>query len=193
MNKPKTRAALLGIVCLFTFAFTGCSAIAPPYQVSVSNQQQLQSAPAGLKMQVGEAKANDKLGAKGGSLSARTTSVSSPYADSWVQYVKEAMLAELRGSGRLDPTAPLKVDIELIENDLSAGSIVTGEAKVSAVFTITKGTQRIYQKTHRAVHTWESSFMGPIAIPAAVNNYGAAVQKLIAALFSDTEFRNLGN
>jgi hypothetical protein len=169
-------------------ALAGCSAIAPPYQVSVQNQQQLRAAAPALRLQVGEASADPKLGAKGGSLSARTTGVASPYAGSWVAYVKEAITAELRSAGQLDAASPATVSVALLENELSAG-MSTGEVRLGAAFTVINGGRTVYQKTHRVVHQWESSFMGPVAIPAAVNNYGAGVQKLLQAVFSDPDFR----
>ncbi len=171
------------------FALAGCSAIAPPYQVSVQNQQQLQAAAPALRLQVGEVSADQKLGAKGGSLSARTTGVASPYAGSWVAYVKEAITAELRSAGQLDAASPAIVSIALLENELSAG-VSTGEVRLGAAFQVVNGGRTVYQKTHRVLHQWESSFMGPVAIPAAVNNYGAGVQKLLQAVFSDPDFRS---
>ena len=37
-------------------------------------------------------------------------------------------------------------------------------------------------------HQWDSSFMGAVAISAAIDNYSAAVQKLLHVLLSDPDF-----
>ena len=46
----------------------------------------------------------------------------------------------------------------------------------------------VYDKTHNVVHEWESSFIGALAIPAAMQGYAAAVQKLTGQLFADPAF-----
>lgn len=46
-----------------------------------------------------------------------------------------------------------------------------------------------YPRTIRIENSWESSFMGAIAIPAAISGYSATVQKLLGELSADPEFR----
>jgi hypothetical protein len=46
----------------------------------------------------------------------------------------------------------------------------------------------VFDKEIVATSTWESSFMGAVAIPAAINQYGALYQKLVGQLLDDTEF-----
>ncbi|NLA68351.1 MAG: hypothetical protein GX856_08945 [Gammaproteobacteria bacterium] len=46
----------------------------------------------------------------------------------------------------------------------------------------------VYDRTLRVDHEWDSSFLGAIAIPTAFDNYAAAVQKLLQALFTDPGF-----
>ena len=46
----------------------------------------------------------------------------------------------------------------------------------------------VYDKSFEAQHEWESSFIGALAIPAAMDNYAGAVQKLVGMLFADADF-----
>ncbi|AWV07584.1 hypothetical protein C9I47_1895 [Lysobacter maris] len=105
----------------------------------------------------------------------------------YATYLREALIAELVASGGYSADNELKLGGELVANDLSAG-IGTGNAKVGARFVLTRGGQTVFDKTLVSEHQWESSFIGAVAIPAAMDSYGAAVQKLIRELLTDPDF-----
>jgi hypothetical protein len=47
----------------------------------------------------------------------------------------------------------------------------------------------VYEKEIAAEASWESSFVGAIAIPAAMNQYGALYKTLVSKLVDDPDFR----
>jgi hypothetical protein len=182
----------MALALAITLCASGCAVVGPPYAVSTEVQQVLQELPNKVKLNIGEVRGapDVKKEVFTGPLSVRSAQVMSPYSGSWLLFLKQALETELRSSGRLDAASSLRIDSEMIENDLIAG-IGTGEAKVGARFKIfLNGTEK-FDRVFRVRHVWESSFVGAVAIPAAVNNYAAAVQKLLAALFRDKDFQNL--
>ncbi|MNF04340.1 hypothetical protein D3C80_2038350 [compost metagenome] len=46
----------------------------------------------------------------------------------------------------------------------------------------------LYEATKDVEREWSSSFFGPIAIPAAANNYNPMLQALLKSLYSDPQF-----
>lgn len=94
---------------------------------------------------------------------------------------------ELQTAGRYDGNANTSVSGTLTDNRLDA-AIKTGTADVGAHFIVTRSGAKVYDKTWSAHQSWDSSFMGAVAIPAAMRNYAAVVQKLLGELFNDPDF-----
>jgi hypothetical protein len=63
-----------------------------------------------------------------------------------------------------------------------------GKGDIAAVFSVTKSGKKIFEKEITAHEEWESSFVGAIAIPNAMNAYPTLVNTLIANLFNDKDF-----
>ena len=179
----RTRIAVAALCA----ALAACSQTGPRYQASIDNVQELQrSKPA--KIGVGTVKLDEPKAESLNRLSVRGTSVLSPYGG-YAEYLKEALQADLTTAGMYDPQARTVVNAVLTENDLDGTGASIGEAKVRARFTVTNGATVRYDKEHAATHQWESSFIGGIAIPRAIQNYAAAVQKLLGSLFADPAFK----
>ncbi|MFN3668099.1 MAG: hypothetical protein ACK4VY_02225 [Brevundimonas sp.] len=104
-------------------------------------------------------------------------------------YLQEALETELRNAGRLDAAARLRLSGTLTANQLDATGFSIGQASVGARFVLTRDGQVVYDKVHTVDHQWESSFLGAVAIPAAMQGYAATVQKLTHELFSDPAFQ----
>jgi hypothetical protein len=176
------RLGLL-LLCLAAMALTGCAATAPPYQATNDNVRALQTLPGG-KVSLGEftAKSPDL-----NHLSIRAGSYSSPFNDSYAEYLKQALRAELESGGKLDPKSPVTITGELQTNSIepSAG---TGSAHISARIVVKRGSDVIFDKVVHGDSEWESSFMGAIAIPLARQQYGETLKKLIANLLADPDF-----
>lgn len=171
---------LLASLCL-----SGCASLTlPTYQSSVDNSERLmrQKTP----VAVGPFSAAD--GVENTKLSVRGSPLASSENNQFSAYLKAALVRELTTAGRLDPASDLSVEAVLTRNELAAASVKTGTARLGATFTVKRAGTQVYQKSHQIEHTWDASFIGAIAIPAAVQNYSTAVQKLIGALLADPDF-----
>jgi hypothetical protein len=176
------RMCSLAVVAA-TLALAGCSTVAPMYQVSNQNAQSLQDGRIG-KAQVGPFTTAPTATS---TPSIRGRSMTSPYNDSYADYLAAALQSEMANVGLLDPRSSRVITGTLLSNTLDA-SIGTGLAAVSARFVVRTPGGAVFDKVLSAKHEWESSFMGAIAIPRARESYASAVQNLLAQLFADPDF-----
>lgn len=161
---------------------------APAYQAGVDNTMALREAPAGA-IAVGDfdaAEGVDDATLRG----MRGSTLSGASADGlFSTYLQQALETELRQAGRLDPASDLTLTGTLEVNKVDATGSREGHGQVAARFVLRRDGQVVFDKRLEATHRWESSFIGAIAIPAAMTGYVATVQKLIGTLFADPEFR----
>jgi len=64
-----------------------------------------------------------------------------------------------------------------------------GSSTVAARFEVRRADRSLYEKSLTATHEWDSSFLGAIAIPAAMQHCALTVRKLLSQLFEDDAFR----
>lgn len=181
------RLAIRGAAVLATvLALAACvHAPAPAYQPGVANLQALRvnATPIGVDDFVADDGVNDnRLGVRADSM------IGGGVDRTFSSYLQHALEVELHTAGRLDPAADLRLSGALTTNRLDANGLSVGHASVSARFVLTRDNRVIYDKVHNADHEWESSFIGALAIPAAMQGYVATVQKLNGQLFSDPAF-----
>jgi hypothetical protein len=176
--------ALAAGFCGILLGLTGCSAVAPAYQPSIDNTRALQQLP-DRKVSVGTFTARTP---ELNHISLRGGAFNSPFNDSYAEYLKAALRSELESAGKLDSTAQVTITGELLENALDA-AIGTGTARISARIMVTRGKDKVFDKIVVGTSSWDSSFMGAVAIPAARQNYADTMKKLLAQLFSDPDFR----
>jgi hypothetical protein len=169
---------------LLAFA-TGCTFVAPQYQAHVGNTLVLKEA--GLdKVSIGDvAKSPPK--AKVERISARGSGVKSPYG-SYREYLREALKAEFDQAGLLDPNANLVIEGMLLQNSLSAAGLSRNHGDISAELTIKRDRALVWKGTKSCRHEWDSTLLGAIAIPRAVENYGILWRLLVAEFLKDPEF-----
>jgi hypothetical protein len=163
----------------------GCSTTAPQYAASVDNIELIKakvppSALGAFSVQSGATGAT--------SIGLRGSNMVSPVGADYAVYLGEALRQELQLAGKLDPKSGIEIGGLLLKNDIAAGGISTNSGEVEARFTVRRGGQVRYEKTQRAASTWDSSFMGSVAIPLAMQKYPQLVQTLIRQLLSDAEF-----
>ncbi len=171
-------------LALMTLLLAACvSPPAPKYQPGIANTELLMKAPA--KLAVGHFTATP--GVSNHSLGIRGSQLNGGSDGTFSTYLQDAVTTELQTSGRYDPASPLQLSGVLTRNELSTG-VKTGTATVGAEFSLKRNSEIYFDKTLVAEHEWESSFIGAIAIPAAISNYPTAVQKLLGVLFADPEF-----
>lgn len=179
------RLALGGALLV---AVVGCvSTPALKYQAGIENSERLLSGRG--KVAVGTFDAakgveNHRLGMRGSSLNGGRDGT-------FATYLKDALVTELSESGRYGADAPVVVTGTLVDNRLSSAGASQGKATLGADFVVVKSGSSVYSRTIRVENVWESSFMGAIAIPAAIQGYSATVQKLLGELFADPDFRKV--
>lgn len=163
---------------------TACTAVAPKYQAQVSNVDKLSVVT--KDVQVSDFKINKKLN----SISLRGSSLESPVEKSFAKYIENALILELSKAKLYNDLSPRIISAEVVKNDLDASGFSTGEGIISVAFTITENEQSLFEKTITSKVTWESSFIGAVAIPNAISSYPKLISTLLADLYSDEDFIN---
>lgn len=182
-----SRFGIAAIVLLSTL-MTGCAQLqigAPA--ATVDNIQKAKASGLPPSNVGGFALAKDKPADMDKSFSLRSNGLTSP-TGSFSKHLQETLAAELKAAGLLDPASTTTIQGELTDNQLDA-SIGTGKGALAARFVVNRSGQTIYDKVLRSDATWESSFVGAVAIPAAVNEYSGLYRKLVAQLLDDPQFR----
>ena len=123
-----------------------------------------------------------------GPIDVRSNKVSAPTDRSFAKYLKETLSTELRAAGLLAEGAAIVIRGQLTDSTLEAG-VGTGRGSVAARFIADRDGRTVFDKELRASGTWDSSFVGATAIPAAINEYTALHRKLVALLLDDAAFR----
>lgn len=182
--QPIRRVRLLLAAC-GVLALSACVTAPPPrYQPGIDNTQTLMR---GGHDAIAVGAFDAAPGVKNSDLNVRGSTLTGGSDGTFSAYLREALITELKTAGRYADTAGTRISGTLTDNRLDA-AIKTGSADVAAHFVVTRGGAKVYDKTLSAHETWESSFMGAVAIPAAMRNYASAVQKLLGKLFSDPDF-----
>jgi len=160
----------------------GCGVNMARYEPSYANVQQLKEhAP----LQAVD-RAEVKAGKEQQALTVRNNPIRSP-SGSIPLHIQEAINDELGRAGLLDAKSQRHLDVLVLKSDLTAGSS-TGQGELQARFTLRNSDQVIYDQTKSVTRTWESHFVGAVAIPAAANSYNPMVQDLLKSLYSDPLF-----
>jgi hypothetical protein len=108
---------------------------------------------------------------------------------SFARHLKDTLVAELSAAGLYDPSSSIVVEGVLIENQIESGIAGTGTGRLASRFTIHRLGVLAFQKELSVDARWETSLMGAVAVPAAINEYEAMYKKLVALLLTDQEFR----
>lgn len=183
------RFALRSIPLVLALAIAGCANIkldatgATPATVEKLRAANLAPAQVGaFKLAAGKDPAMDTTlsGLRGNTLA--------PAKGSWSQLLKDTLVTELTASGLYDSASRSIIEGQLTDSRVDA-AIGTGTGRLAARFTVTNGGRVVYEKEIAAEASWESSFLGAVAIPAAMNQYGALYKTLVAKLVDDPDFR----
>ena len=183
MRNTLRVAVLIGAA----FLLHECALQAPRYQPLLDNVELLKKAsarPASLGSFTVQANAGG-----GASIGLRGAGMTSPVGADYAAYLADALRQELALAGKLDPKSTLEISGTLIKNDIAAGGISTNSGEVEARFVVKNGGQISYDGIKRAEMTWESSFVGAIAVPKAQQQYPLMVQQLLAKLLADPQFQ----
>jgi len=113
-----------------------------------------------------------------------------PGKGTWSQYLKDTLVVELTAAGLHDTASTIVIEGELTDSKVDA-AISTGTGRVAARFTVASNARVVYDKELAVEAAWESSFMGAVAVPLAINQYGALYKNLVAKLVDDHDFRRV--
>lgn len=189
--KPGLRRLLAGAAASAVLVLaTGCAQLklgAPA--PSIDNAQKAKAsrmAPASVgsfALAPGRPKAMDE------GLGVRSNTVSSPVDGSFAQYLKETLTVELKAAGLYDPASPLMLEGQLTDSQLDVPVSSPGTGRVAARFTVSRDKRVLYDKELVAQSSWESSFVGAVAIPTAMGQYSQLYRQLVSQLLDDPAFR----
>lgn len=168
------------------FLLSACAGQMPQHNASVENIKQLRTtdlAPVAVgefRLAAGKPESIDK------SVSSRASSMTPPQG-SISAYLRDALIIELKAAGKYDENAATRITGELTESELNT-NIGTADGELGALFVVSEGERVKFSAQYSAKSSWESSFLGAIAIPKAYQEYFALYQKLFAKLFADPAF-----
>lgn len=122
-------------------------------------------------------------------MSSRGNPIKPPAGQTFSGFLRACAIADLQAAGRYDEHAPLELRGEITESSLDTG-MSKGTGVLAAHFTLLRDGTAVYDRTLRQTDGWDSSFVGAIAIPEAMNRYNALYGSLLATLWSDEAFRS---
>lgn len=184
------RLAAIAAVSVLAMQLVGCAQLSmgqPKPNIDTTAKlrgAQMSSASLGaFALEAGKPEGMDKsVSMRGGN------SLNSPVNGSFAQYLRESLKVELEAAGLLDPQSPTVISGKLTRSDLDA-AIGTGKGQLTARFQVQRADKVRYDRELGVESTWESSFIGGVAIPLAASNYEGLYRKLVAKLLEDTDFR----
>lgn len=181
MNRTLRKLAALGAVVLLA---SGCALKAPTYQPSLDNVGLLKSAASSAA--VGSFTVQAGVPA---AIGLRGNSMSSPVGGDYAAYLADAIRQELALAGKLDPKSKVEISGVVTRNDIAAAGISTNSGEIEARIVVRNDGAVRFDKVKRAELTWESSFVGAIAIPRAQQQYPLIVQRLLGDIWADADFQ----
>ncbi|VCU68099.1 hypothetical protein PIGHUM_00147 [Pigmentiphaga humi] len=118
----------------------------------------------------------------------RTNALRSPFNGSLAAYLRETLLVELKAAGLFSADSPRTVTGVLLESSVDS-PVGVGKATLAGRFTVQEAGRATFERTLRAEASWDSPFVGVVAIPIAAGQYEALYRKLIGMLLADQDFR----
>lgn len=187
-----SRSALQRLALFAAAAvLSGCASVKMPAPTpSAANAEKLRAAKL-VPSQMGSFKlAAGKPAEMDTSLSGLRGSSVSPANGSFAGQLRDEIAAELGAAGLLDAKSRFIIEGQLTDSMVDAAMSV-GKARLAARIQVKRDGQTVFDKEIVAESTWESSFIGAVAIPAAINQYGALYKTLAGKLFDDADFRRV--
>ncbi len=165
---------------------TGCASFtAPAYSADYSAVDMLKRSGAG-KASVGNTQPTDPA-AKVNQISLRGNALTAGDM-TFAAYVGRALSSDLRDAGLLDPSAPRRIDLMLLQNTIDISSFSEGTGVIEVELKISNAGQILLQKKYLAQTKFASSFVGATAIPAGQSQYPNLVRTLLSDIYRDPAF-----
>jgi hypothetical protein len=189
MNPNRLRTFQYAILMLLGTNLIGCASVTmPPPTASASTVEKLRTANLVPSMVGNFTLAPDRdpdMDRKVGGLRGSSIHAAS---GSYSQQLKDVIITELKAAGLYDEKSQIQIEGQLTDSQVDA-AIGTGTARLAAHFTVNRAGKRVFDKELSVDAQWESSFVGAIALPAAINQYTSLYKSLAAKLFDDQDFR----
>ena len=166
----------------------GCAQSLETHQASLQAVERLRSINI-PPLRVGKFSPAPELASQDRSISIRAVNLTSPDHGSFAEYLGGALETDLRAGGKLDGNSKFVIEGLLTDNQVSAG-ISDGTASLAAKFSVSAEGKNVFEKTLVARSTWDSSFVGAIAIPEAINHYSSLYEELVLKLLTDQDFNS---
>jgi hypothetical protein len=183
------RGASLAVACLLALQLTGCAnmKMAAP-AATIENTAKLRAAALAPANIGAFTPAAGKVAAMDRGTSVRGNSLSSSVDESFTQYLRENVKAELAAAGLYDTSSNTVITGTLTDSELDP-AISLGTGSLAAHFVVSRDGVVRYDRELAVSSSWESSFMGAVAIPAAGREYQGLYRKLVTLLLDDDAFR----
>jgi len=107
---------------------------------------------------------------------------------SFARFLGDTLAAQLKGAGKLDPNSTLVISALVTDTHVDS-AMPTAHAALAAKFTLTRNGKVVFEKTLNVQSSWDSAFVGAVAIPDAFNHYAELFSKLVGVLLADPDFR----
>ncbi len=189
IRQVSTRLARAVGVAVFTVSLFGCASVKlTTPNASGETVQTLRSA------NIAPAKAGKFTLAAGKAASMDTNldglrgSSMTPNDGTFSNDLRNVIVTDLKAAGLYDESSGAVIEAQLTDSRVDA-AIGTGAGRLAAHFTVTRAGSKVFDKDLAVESKWESSFIGGIAIPTAMQQYGALYQALANKLFQDPDFR----
>lgn len=191
-SDPTHRAfrAFAFVTLIVAFALGGCASVKMGRPAaSAANVQSLLSAdlaPARVGVFVVAPGRHPDLDRK---LSGLRGSSLTAHDGSFARQLGDQVAADLDAAGLRSDASDVVIDGALTDSFVDA-AIGKGKGRLAALFKVTRGARVVLEKELAVDATWDSSFVGAIALPAAIDQYGAMYKTLAGRLFGDADFRS---
>ncbi len=188
MSRQQLQSTVAILAAIVFSLLTGCATQLGPPVASADNTTKARATGMGT-VQVGPfalAPGKDKSLDTG--VSVRASRASAPTGGSFAEYLRETLIVELKSAGLLNPASPAVITGFLTDSQVDP-AMSEGSGKLAARFVVTRTGSVVYDKELTVSSKWESSFLGAVAIPAAINEYTALYRKLVGVLLDDPTFK----
>ena len=176
--KYRSSIGLIGVLFL-----SACTIQVPPYSADIGTVSKLKQETVS-PLSVGTIKSEKKLN----KISLRGSPLISSVGNSYGKYIENALLQELKLAKLWSGVAKKQVTGKVIDQDIDVTGFSEGSSFIKVNFIVSEENIILFEKEIMAEHTFDSSFMGAIAIPNGQKSYVELVQKLLTNLYADEEF-----
>ncbi|RZJ16862.1 MAG: hypothetical protein EOO54_16745 [Haliea sp.] len=120
-------------------------------------------------------------------LSLRGAALLSP-SGTFAKYLENALIADLKEAQAYDAASRTVLHAVILKNDVDVSGVSTGSATMEVQLSVTRDGQRRLDRRYQASISFDSHFMGNIAIPAGQAAYAGVVRELLRNVYADPQF-----